>query len=366
MKIVKIFCNAVLLLVFAGCIFVELYLHGSFQFLEPLDTVHSMTELTMYVEDKLEQGKQKFEVYTVGITEKQIKQCNRTLDGFLGNVDKYILLAEKKNGMKRVRILLQLSDNYYVKAALDGNKKMLDRSPKARELYDEVQKIKAAILQPSMSDYKIEKAVHDYIVKNSEYCTTAAENEQAYKAYGVLLEKKGVCSGYAEAMYLLLYAGGVECKMISGTADGQEHAWNLVKLEKQWYQVDVAWDDPTPDQKGYVQYNYFNLTDEIMGKSHNWNKKAYPQCTSPKYNYYVYNHKICNDYATFQQKVTRAINHRKKSFSVLVPNYDKQEYKMDFVREEHSAVTKATYLVTKCEMGTIITLNVEYEQGGNL
>lgn len=59
--------------------------------------------------------------------------------------------------------------------------------------------------------------------------------------YGALVLKKAVCNGYAEGMKLLCDLSGVTCKMISGTADGEKHAWNLIKLDKEWYHADLTW-----------------------------------------------------------------------------------------------------------------------------
>ena len=76
---------------------------------------------------------------------------------------------------------------------------------------------------------------------------------------------------------------GIPCVRISGTANGGGHAWNAVKLDGEWYQVDVTWDDPIPDSPGNIQYGYFNITDEEMMKDHSytWDYSA----TGTKYNY---------------------------------------------------------------------------------
>ena len=66
----------------------------------------------------------------------------------------------------------------------------------------------------------------------------------AYSAYGALVLKKAVCNGYAEGMKLLCDLSGVTCKMISGTADGEKHAWNLISLIKSGIMQTLPGDDP--------------------------------------------------------------------------------------------------------------------------
>ena len=36
------------------------------------------------------------------------------------------------------------------------------------------------------------------------------------------------------------------------TSEVINHAWNLIKLDGEWYQVDVTWDDPVWDRLGRV------------------------------------------------------------------------------------------------------------------
>ena len=74
--------------------------------------------------------------------------------------------------------------------------------------------------------------------------------------------------------------------MVSGdtNSDGAEgHAWNLVKLDDEWFSLDVTWDDPVPDVEGRVKYGYFLINDEILGYTHMWEKDKYPKAESDKY-----------------------------------------------------------------------------------
>lgn len=128
------------------------------------------------------------------------------------------------------------------------------------------------IITVGMNDFAKQKAIHDWIVKNVSYDTTLNKRT----AYDALEEsKKTVCQGYALLSYKMLDKAGFETKIIEGTARGQAHAWNLVKLDGAWYHFDTTWDDPVPDVPNKVTYNYYNLTDSQIKADHSW-VLAYP------------------------------------------------------------------------------------------
>ncbi|WMJ79094.1 transglutaminase domain-containing protein [Clostridium sp. MB40-C1] len=149
------------------------------------------------------------------------------------------------------------------------------------------------LINSSMSDYEKELAIHNYIANNSTYDKRVFTNNipmESYTDYGILIKGTGVCSGYARAMYRLLNMAGVECLYVVGyglnDSTSVSHAWNMVKIEDEYYHLDVTWDDPiTYSGKDIVTYNYFNLTDEKMQLDHSWDTRKYPKCTSTKYTY---------------------------------------------------------------------------------
>lgn len=89
--------------------------------------------------------------------------------------------------------------------------------------------IVSSITQVGMDDHEKVKAIHDYVVKHISYDTSY----KAYTAYEALVNRSAVCQGYALLTYQLLKEAGIENHFVVGTGDGQPHAWNLVKIEKQ-------------------------------------------------------------------------------------------------------------------------------------
>ena len=114
-------------------------------------------------------------------------------------------------------------------------------------------------------------AVHDYIVLNCQYnwyIATTSDNpydktkysENVFNAYGALVDKNAVCQGYAEAFNLIMKKLNCPAYMVTSTG----HAWSMIQLDGQWYNVDATWDDPVPDKAGYCSHNFFLCSDEKL------------------------------------------------------------------------------------------------------
>jgi transglutaminase/protease-like cytokinesis protein 3 len=131
------------------------------------------------------------------------------------------------------------------------------------------------IIEPDMTDAEKLKAVHDYIVLNTAYDYDNYKNdtvpEESYTEYGVLFKGVAVCDGYARTTKLFLDLLGIENYYVAGEVlDGGLHAWNVVKIDDKYVQVDTTWDDPVPNRPGEVRYDYFMVTDTFMSKSREW------------------------------------------------------------------------------------------------
>lgn len=110
------------------------------------------------------------------------------------------------------------------------------------------------------------KKVHDMLATSLEYDTTLKGNN-IHNIYGAFVEGKVVCEGYAKAFKYILDSLSIECILISGDATNsagqtESHMWNYVKLDGDWYGVDLTWDDPiiiggSGNNKNHVQHDYF-------------------------------------------------------------------------------------------------------------
>ena len=121
-----------------------------------------------------------------------------------------------------------------------------------------------------MSDDEKEKLIHDYIMTNIDY----SEEEKYGDAYSALYYGKTKCDGYAMLTYKMLKAAGIENIIVTN----EDHAWNVVKINDKWYHLDTTWDDAK--KKDYGFYRYYNLTDDEILETRNYNNVYGIECTS--------------------------------------------------------------------------------------
>ncbi len=200
------------------------------------------------------------------------------------------------------------------------------------------------------NDYEKELFVHDYLAENCKYKkTTSANNYKIYTAYGCLVEKESVCEGYSKAFQVLLCNLGIKCQTVTGSREKEDHMWNVAKIDNNWYHVDVTWDCAGELQK----YDYFNLSDELIKKTHiinssvtetsdfSQNKKynfELPKCSSMAKNYMEINSvKIENLEDETRQKIIKKLvslaSEKKNMIHLMIKNnYD--TYKAKLLNEE--------------------------------
>ena len=161
-----------------------------------------------------------------------------------------------------------------------------------QEVYAYLEAVIKETNEKDLSRIEAVKALHDHLVLELKYDVDF--QSVSHSPEGVVKNQRAVCDGYARTMRLLLMMTGIESKIVSGTAGGESHAWNLVRMEDGWYHVDVTWDDPLPDVEGKVGYLYFLKNDRDMAKTHVWESEI--SCTGNHYQEYVYGDVICDSY----------------------------------------------------------------------
>ena len=113
--------------------------------------------------------------------------------------------------------------------------------------------------------------VHEWLVQNIAYDREhLSDNVQDdHNLRGALLDGTAVCDGYAKTYALTLRKLGITGVLVTSKDIG--HAWNMVELDGNWYQVDCTWDDPVDgsDQLGYCMHKHLLCTTEEMNTNHN-------------------------------------------------------------------------------------------------
>lgn len=140
-----------------------------------------------------------------------------------------------------------------------------------------LENIKAGIVRNATGDTvnKIKK-VHDYLIDNLEYDSTF-ENDNIYNMYGALVNNLTVCEGYAKAFKSIMDDLEIPCVVVCGYAQNskgetENHAWNYVMIDNEWYAIDTTWDDPIIIGGGVAsqesKYKYFLRGSEYMESDH--------------------------------------------------------------------------------------------------
>jgi hypothetical protein len=121
----------------------------------------------------------------------------------------------------------------------------------------------------------IERDIHDFLAKGIKY-NEAELFHYDYSIIGALLNHTCVCEGYAKAFKLLCDQVNIPCAVIVGDSKGEGHAWNIVKLGRNVFHVDVTWNSGMYEN-GNIPL-YYNVFDEFIGQDHNWKREHYPPC----------------------------------------------------------------------------------------
>ena len=168
-------------------------------------------------------------------------------------------------------------------------------SDKDAAILEQCRAVLGELITEDMTDFQKELAVHDWIVEHGSYDQTVHNNpghsgRTGYRdPYGILVGGYGNCLGYSTTFQLLMDLCDVECITVVGAAfdSMEDHAWNMVRLDGEWYCVDVTWDDPTMgngNTNSVVRHRYFNVTSQHMRDTdHQWDYLYVPEATATHY-----------------------------------------------------------------------------------
>lgn len=132
---------------------------------------------------------------------------------------------------------------------------------KENKVDKELEKIIKKLALTKDSSYTKVKKIHDYLINMVSY-------DKEYKninAYDMLVNKKGTCQSYMLTAYRLLKDAGIKTKIITGTVGTESHGWNIVKVNKKWYNIDFTWNDPISQTgEDILRYDYFLKNNEAF------------------------------------------------------------------------------------------------------
>lgn len=173
------------------------------------------------------------------------------------------------------------------------------------------------LVRPAMKMSEMEKVqyVHDFICQNVYY--DKLKKPYSHEIIGPLGQGVGVCEGIAKSVKILLDALGVWCIIAISEANPEKgikyrHAWNVVRVNGQYYHLDATFDNTLgnqvngagrnaegnqrsgqkcsasgrSDEQKMIRYDYFNLCDKQIFRDHEPVIWKVPSCTDGDHFYY--------------------------------------------------------------------------------
>lgn len=187
----------------------------------------------------------------------------------------------------------------------------------AYEVYWSARRALAEIIKPGMTKVDQAHAIYDYLTRTVVYDSelldifnnTPSDNSGDLKKYrgfyleGALVDEKSVCDGIAKAYSLMCNMMEITAIRVSGNilkdmdgddvaeTPGTAHAWNKIRIDKQWYVVDATSGSPIMTIDGTRHqtpaHNYFMINDQTMAKTHRQSAdRSYPAANGTNYDYY--------------------------------------------------------------------------------
>ena len=138
-------------------------------------------------------------------------------------------------------------------------------------------------LEDWMTEGEQQAYLHDAIAERCEYI----EPTMPDSAYTALVSGGAKCEGYAKAYVYLCRLAGMDAMCVTGESGrGVKHVWNIAKIDENYYNIDVTWDDDDAFE-GKIVHSCFAMPDEMF-YDHEQDGVGFtpPICTANDENYY--------------------------------------------------------------------------------
>lgn len=171
------------------------------------------------------------------------------------------------------RIAINIEFGYF-----DGSYRINEVKKMKSEVLNKAKDIVHDLGLANMTEYERVYAVNEYLCNNCVYPDKEPYSSESYTTYGALIQQSAVCEGYARSAQLLFMLCNIDSYFVTGDTPEGGHAWNLVKVDGQYYQLDITWNDVE-----FGKNMYFLVTDQTMKKSRVWDYSRYPASAKKAY-----------------------------------------------------------------------------------
>lgn len=238
----------------------------------------------------------------------------------------------------------QESDIFYTSSTFYTAEKIRKARMAYREISGDIPAMKLELEQTvtelseelsQLEDYEKALEIHDYIIEKCTYEIDYNDGLGA-TAYGCLINGSAHCEGYAKAFDCLAKASGLESIVVTGVTDeGENHAWNQVKIDGEWYNCDVTWDDTDTD--GDIRHTYFLVEDEKFEVTHMADTEYFApfECTASESTYFNKNDLYIESMESAEAIIRREVDERNSQIELRFADEELYEgFKERFVEGE--------------------------------
>ena len=293
------------------------------------DTLTSLIDISATMEQAMSRGETELTLNVAGVTEDELRAIGDNMSTFWGKPTHYTVTNEYKDvdgivpdrpiDVKTITNTFELSYNFFVYDFIKNGSPVPDDVPRAKDIAAVLPDVASEVFtEPQASDYAKTLAAHDWLVANLEYDVTTGSISDENGTYGAFVLRRTMCQGYAEALELLLKCyTDVEIIQIVGEAlntglfrndenlesvpeDWRGHAWNAVKMNGEWYQIDTTFNDPLGNPTGRVTHFYFGQSDGVMLKNHRWEYDYFPASYAGDFLFYRESGLFAEDWDSFE------------------------------------------------------------------
>lgn len=231
--------------------------------------------------------------------------------------------GEIYNGVATVKYTFEYKDNFKILTAVKNPSVLSKLSDRDKATIEFLKQEVGRITNDNMTDFEKELAVHDYIVGNYSYAKdNDTQNDEYYNINDFIINKVGYCEAYAYTFAVMAELSGVEAAVMVGKSNNTSHAWNAVKLDGEYYYVDVTFDDGA-ENDNIILHTYFNLNDSEMADTHSWTKEENNGVTAmgTKYNYFRYKNILFEDMESLQSYITGEVEKNTENVEFAIKGF---------------------------------------------
>lgn len=127
------------------------------------------------------------------------------------------------------------------------------------------------IINDNISEYDKVKVISKYLCDKYEYDNTLKSDN----SYSALTTGKTTCNGYSMTACKMFSMAGIENKIVLGRLKGINHAWNEVRINGKWYNIDITSNDSLGSDKYFLKSD-----DSLKTEGYTWkDEQACEPCT---------------------------------------------------------------------------------------